>query len=200
MDTTPLTTSLLNWLNDNTIQIAITLAVIVVYLAIDRYGVPKLEAGANKGDFDHSVARKAINSARLIIGIFSVLTLVLIWGIDFGSLIIFAGSTITLLGVALFASWSFLSNVTAYFVLLVHPSIRRGEFIRIIEADNFSEGYISELTPLSVKLRTVDDELMIYPNNLLLGRVVIINPQQKLGATGKLPPATKVEEPNPPTV
>lgn len=200
MDTTPLTTSLLNWLNDNTIQIAITLAVIVVYLAIDRYGAPKLKAGANKGDFDHSVARKAINSARVIIGVFSVLTLVLVWGIDFGSLIIFAGSTITLLGVALFASWSFLSNVTAYFVLLVHPSIRRGEFIRIIEADNFSEGYISELTPLSVKLRTVDDELMIYPNNLLLGRVVIINPQQKLGATGKLPPAQRVEEPSPPTV
>ena len=187
MDISLLAISVLQWLIDNATQLVITLAVTVVYLALDRYGAPKLEKGVDLGDFDQSVAKKAINSARLIIGLFGILILVLVWGIDVSSLIVFAGTTITLLGVALFASWSLLSNVTAYFVLLVHPLIRRGEFIRIIDLDNFAEGYISELTLLSVKLTTEDDGVMIYPNNLLLGRVVLINPRKKLGVVGKLP-------------
>ncbi|MEM1188223.1 MAG: hypothetical protein AAGI72_06840 [Pseudomonadota bacterium] len=64
---------------------------------------------------------------------------------EIASLLVFAGTALTLLGVALFASWSLLSNVTAYFVLVLHPTFSRGTFIRILDADNYAEGYIAEL-------------------------------------------------------
>jgi hypothetical protein len=67
----------------------------------------------------------------------------LTWGIEFDSVFLFASTTLTLLGVALFASWSLLSNVAAYFVILLHPSFRRGTFVRVIDFDNYAEGYIS---------------------------------------------------------
>jgi small-conductance mechanosensitive channel len=108
---------------------------------------------------------------------------------------VFASTTLTLLGVALFASWSLLSNVTAYFVILLNPSFRRGTFVRIIDVDNYSEGYISELSLFSTKLVTESREVIIYPNNLLLGRPTLINPRDRLHGIGKLPSHTNIDRP-----
>ncbi|MEO7781150.1 MAG: mechanosensitive ion channel domain-containing protein, partial [Candidatus Nitrotoga sp.] len=90
-------------------------------------------------------------------------------------------------GVALFASWSLLSNVTAYFILLSQPSFQRGNYIRIIDVDNSVEGYIAELNLFSTKLLTENREIIVYPNNLLLVRPTVVNPKNRLSGIGKLP-------------
>jgi small-conductance mechanosensitive channel len=138
-----------------------------------------------------------VKTARAITATFGLLILLVVWGVDIGSVMIFATTVITLLGVALFASWSMLSNVTAYFILLIHPSFRRGNFIRVFDADNYAEGYISEVMLFSTKLVTEDREVIIYPNNLLLGRLAIINPRDRLAGVGKLKPPTQ-EQPTTP--
>jgi len=109
--------------------------------------------------------------------------------------LVIAGTTLTLLGVALFASWSLLSNVTAYFVLMLHPAFRRGTFIRIIDADNYVEGYVADLNLFSARLITENREVALYPNNLILGRPCLINPRDRLGGVGKLPARTEASEP-----
>ena len=91
---------------------------------------------------------------RIITAFVGLLTLSLVWGIEFGSLLVFVGTTLTLLGVALFANWSILSNVTAHFVILIHPTFRRGTFVRVIDIDNYVEGYIADLTLFNVRLIT----------------------------------------------
>jgi small-conductance mechanosensitive channel len=116
---------------------------------------------------------------------------------DLSAMLIVASTTITLLGVALFASWSLLSNITAFFILLLQPSFARGNFIRVIDVDNYIEGYISDLSLLHTKLRTEAGELVVYPNNLLLGRPTLINPKQRLEGFGKVTniPSEKPELP-----
>ncbi len=184
-------TTIYHWLISNSTQLVITVLIAVVYIILDRFSTPKLVKGADQGHFKDGAATKAIRIARVVTGFVGLLVLVLVWGIEFDSVLIFATTTITLLGVAFFASWSLLSNVTAHFVLLLQPSFEHGVFIRIIEADNYTEGYISELNLFNTTLVTENKEVIVYPNNLLLGRQALINPRDRLYGVGKLPQHSK---------
>lgn len=93
---------------------------------------------------------------------------------------------LTLLGVALFAQWSIISNIAAYFVLLLHPSIRRGNYIRVMDMDNFIEGYVAELSLFNTKMITENREAIVYPNNLLVSRPIVVNPRIRFGSQGKI--------------
>lgn len=182
-----------SFFNNYGLQLAVTASIGVVYLLVVRFTKPKIVEGADQGRFKDSAATSAINLVRLFYSIFAGLILALVWGLDFRSVLIFTTTTLTLLGVALFASWSILSNITAYFVLLLHPSYRRGTFIRIIDVDNYAEGYISDLSPFNTKLVTENREVILYPNNLLLGRPALVNPRDRLDGVGKLRPGIPPE-------
>lgn len=171
------------WLQATTL--IITGTVVVLYLLLN-WLIARLAKGADSSRSRQGASLKVIRAARLVTGFFAVLTLMVVWGIDFGAVALFATTTVTLLGVALFASWSLLSNITAYFVLLFHASYSRGTFIRILETDNYVEGYVSDLSLFSLELITENKETIIYPNNLLLGRVVLVNPENRLHSVGKI--------------
>ena len=180
--------SIYQWMGENVVQLSITVVIVAIYIALDRFSTPKLEQSADQGRFKEGASIKTIRIARLFSGLVGLLVLVLVWGIEFHSIFIFASTTVTLIGVAFFAGWSLLSNVTAHFIILLHPSFRRGNFIRVMDADNYAEGYISELTIFSTKLVTENREVIVYPNNLLLGRPALINPRDRLHGVGKLVP------------
>jgi len=181
------------WIAVNLTSIGITLSIVVVYLSLDRFSTPKLAESVDHGGFKEGSATKAIRIARLLTGFIGLLVVALTWGVEFDSVFIFASTTLTLLGVALFASWSILSNVTAYFVILLHPSFRRGTFVRVFDTDNYIEGYISELSLFNTKFVTENREVIVYPNNLLLGRPALINPRDRLYGVGKLPNYTDID-------
>ena len=191
MDFATLKDGLLSWMDLNALQLAVTLLITVLYIVLDRFSTPKLEEGADQGRFKEGAAANAILIARFLTGFVGLLVLAFVWGIEIASIMVFAGTTLTLLGVALFAQWSILSNVTAYFILLLHPSFRRGTFVRVIDIDNYAEGYISDLTFFNTKLITENRETIVYPNNLMLGRPALINPRDRLEGLGKLPQAAE---------
>lgn len=194
MECSTFTCSLETWLTVNFFRLLITSAVIVIYLVAMKFTRPRLQESADEGGFKEGAATQATNIVRAISSTFGILIIAIVWGIDFGAIMLFASTTLTLLGVALFASWSILSNITACVILLLHPAFRRGTFIRVIDADNYAEGYISELTLFNTKLVTESREVIYYPNNQLLGRPSIINPRDRLDGIGKLKPAAIEEQ------
>lgn len=200
MDFPDLGARLMNWASSNSWQLAVTATLLVIYILLDRLATPRIAGGAEESRLKSDSISKAVRTARVIVAIFGLLILTIVWGFDLGSLMIFATTAITLLGVALFASWSILSNVTAYFILLLHPSYKRGNFIRVFEADNYVEGYISDVMLFSTRLVTEQREVVVYPNNLILGRPALVNPRDRLQGVGKMTPtatstAAPVKEP-----
>lgn len=177
---------LLQWVASYRTNLLASCLALFGYVLVTRITLPRLTKSTDDSGFKSEQVAKAYHMVRLVCATVTIAVVLLIWGIDFSGLLIFSTSIITLLGVALFASWSILSNVTSFFILLFHTSFRRGNYIRIIDADNYIEGYIAELGLLNTKLTTSSNEHVIYPNNLLLARPIFVNPNKKLNALGKI--------------
>ena len=174
------------WLTEYQSNVVWSGIVLLVYLATSRKLLPKLENNIEKSKLKSSSAIKGLFAARVLVATLSVSLLLLAWGIDFSGLLVLSTSIITVTGVALFASWSLISNITAYFILLTNVAYRRGNYVRILDGDNFIEGVIADLGPFSTRLVTAERETLMYPNNLILTRPVLLNPKVKWRSMGKV--------------
>ncbi|MFZ9003359.1 MAG: mechanosensitive ion channel domain-containing protein [Robiginitalea sp.] len=100
--------------------------------------------------------------------------LLLIWGVNIRELGLIISSVFAVIGVALFASWSILSNVTAGVILFFSFPYKIGDRIRIWdkEFEGDSEFVIEDIRAYHVHLRKDNGELITYPNNLFLQKAV----------------------------
>ena len=103
-----------------------------------------------------------------------VISLILIWGVPFQDIGVVLSSVFAVIGVALFASWSILSNITAGVILFFTYPFKIGDKIRILDKDLVEplECVIEDIRAFYVYLRTSNGELVTYPNNLLLQKAV----------------------------
>lgn len=175
----------INWGKAYQASLIWSLVTLFFHLFVTRLALPKIEQKVDQSNLKAEATVRAYHTVRLVMGIITIAIVLLVWGIDFSGLLVLSTSLITLTGVALFASWSLLSNITSYFILLFQNSFRRGNFIRIIDVDNYIEGYIAEVNPFNTKLITEDREIVVYPNNLILTRPTIINPRNRWSIIGK---------------
>jgi small-conductance mechanosensitive channel len=176
------------WISQYYVSFLWSAAVITLHLIIVKWTLPKIKSGVKISRLSEESAKKAFNIVRIIVGTITLACLFIVWGLDFSGLLLISTSLITVTGVALFANWSLLSNITAYFILLFQPSYSRGNFVRIFEGDNFVEGTITEVNLFNIRLLTDDNETITYPNNLILTRITMLNPQKKMQGFGKISP------------
>ncbi len=91
-----------------------------------------------------------------------------IWGVDQKELLLFISSFLTVLGIALFAQWSLLSNITAGLILYITYPVKIGDTITILEKDNNIKGEIKDIGAFFITLKTPKNELITVPNTVLL--------------------------------
>ncbi len=103
-----------------------------------------------------------------------VIAIIFVWSITNDGFWVALGSTFAVVGVALFANWSILSNVTASFILYFSFPYKIGDRVRIHDKDLPLTGVIEDIKGFYTVLRTADGELVTYPNNLLLQKGVSI--------------------------
>ncbi|QOY53633.1 mechanosensitive ion channel [Candidatus Sulfurimonas marisnigri] len=96
-----------------------------------------------------------------------------IWSVDIKGVSVFASSIFAIIGVAMFAQWSILSNITASIIIFFTFPARVGDKIKIVDGDNSIEGIIKEIALFQIELRDSENNLVMYPNNLLLQKPVI---------------------------
>ena len=191
-------TLILDWVKTYQLNLILTCVIFVVYGTFRLLAGPKIREQAEQGRLKDNSVSKALSALNIILSVAAAASAMLVWGFDFKGLLTLSASIFALAGVAFFAGWSVLSNITAFFLLLAHQSYRRGNFIRVMDGDNYIEGYISEIHLFNTKLISESREVIIYPNNLLLARPTVVNPRDRLSPVGKLapmaPPSNEVED------
>lgn len=116
--------------------------------------------------------------------LFSFLTIIVllsaIWGLNQNEIAVFVGTILTALGIAFFAQWSLLSNITSSLLLFFNHPVKIGDTIKVLDKDYSLEGEVSDLTYFFVHLKTESGEIITIPNSLLLQKPVSVIEKNKL--------------------
>lgn len=99
-------------------------------------------------------------------------SLILIWGVKTDDLVLTLSSVLTVIGVALFAQWSILSNITSGFIVLFSFPFKIGDTIKIHDKDFPIEGEIISIHTFYTLVKTSEGEMVTYPNSLFLQKGV----------------------------
>lgn len=93
----------------------------------------------------------------------------IIFGINFKEVVVFASSILAVLGVGFFAQWSILSNLTASIILFFYHPMRIGDTIKIIDKDFDLQGVVKNITGFYVLLYIPEQKREItIPNTIIL--------------------------------
>lgn len=108
-----------------------------------------------------------------------VFSLFLIWGVQFQDVGVVLSSVFAVIGVALFAQWSILSNITSGIIMFFTFPYKIGDYIIIHDKEFDYQGTIEDIKGFHVLLKTHDDRLITYPNSLMLQKgVSVIKPEE----------------------
>ncbi|MEY4963241.1 MAG: hypothetical protein RLZZ323_560 [Bacteroidota bacterium] len=117
-----------------------------------------------------------IKYLHLLINILLIVALIIIWGVDAKDIILAISSIATVVGVAMVAQWSILSNITSGIILFFSFPFKIGDTIHIHDKDFPVIAEIEDISAFYISMVNKEGERIIYPNNLLLQKgVSIIN-------------------------
>lgn len=109
----------------------------------------------------------------------ALFSLILIWGVDFSDVGVVLSSVFAVIGIAFFAQWSILSNVTSGVIMFFTFPYKIGDYIIIHDKDFDYQGTIEDIKGFHVLLKTQDSRLITYPNSLMLQKgVSVVKPEE----------------------
>jgi small-conductance mechanosensitive channel len=117
------------------------------------------------------ITMRIINLFSLI---FMVIGLAAIWNIDRSQLMVFITSLITVLGIAFFAQWSILSNITSSLILFFNHPVKIGQRIRVLDKEYEIEGKLIDISFYFLYIKTDAGELVTIPTSVALQKTLII--------------------------
>ena len=149
----------------------ITVAVLLVLKYLSTKAIRKI---GRISDLNQGRTRLIIKYVSVGFFVVGMGALIFIWNVKFKDLGLLVSSVFAVIGVALFASWSILSNVTAGIILFLSFPFKIGDRIKILDGEFSEEADILDIRAFHLYLKKDNGELVTYPNNLLLQKGVAL--------------------------
>ena len=156
------------------IQLVESLLVLIGYLIIHYTNKIFVNNSLKNTHLQRGRRKTIIKVVHILSFLTAGILLAAIWGLEQDEIAVFAGTILTAIGIAFFAQWSLLSNVTSSLLLFFNHPIKIGDTIKILDKDTPVTGKVSDLTYFFVYLKTVDGETITIPNSLFLQKVISI--------------------------
>ncbi|GMN06171.1 hypothetical protein MTsPCn5_15600 [Croceitalea sp. MTPC5] len=124
--------------------------------------------------------KRAIHFILFLVGL---TILMVIWGVKQSELAVFVGSLLTIVGVAFFAQWSLLSNITSSIIIFFGHSVKIGDAISIMETKDYEiSGEVLNIGLFFTKIKLFpSDEEITLPNNIFIQKTI-----RKVGHLGHI--------------
>ena len=107
----------------------------------------------------------AIRAIQLFTTITVVILLTGVWGFKQSEIAWFASTILTALGIAFFAQWSLLSNITSSILIFFNHPVKLGDHIKVLHKDYNYEGEVTEMNYFFIHIKTEDNEVITIPNS-----------------------------------
>jgi small-conductance mechanosensitive channel len=150
-------------------------AVVIILLPVTRYIAQKIVS--KYGRLIHMPDVRILQVRHIItilLNIVFIFTIAIVWGVNPNNLLLGLSSVFAIIGVAMFAQWSVLSNITAGLIMFFNAPFRIGDRIHIIDKDLPIVATIESIQTFYTHIRTDDNELIVIPNSLFLQKIVSV--------------------------
>jgi small-conductance mechanosensitive channel len=156
------------------IQIIETIVVLIGYIIIHYITKTFINNSLKQTHFQRGRRKMIIKAVHLLSVLAAIILLSAIWGLKQNEIAVFVGTILTALGIAFFAQWSLLSNITSSLLLFFNHPIKIGDTIKVLDKDYPFEGEVSDLTYFFVNLKTESGAIITIPNSILLQKSVLV--------------------------
>ena len=160
-------------MEDYKFQIAETIIIIIVFL-ITKLITNRIirKVGIR---FKYQSGRVKITNKIVDVLLVTMLTvfLMVIWGVDQSELLLFLSTMLTILGIAFFAQWSIISNITSTLIIFFNHPIKIGDYLTIMDKDFQIEGKLSDIGIFFIIIKTKDDMKITIPSNVFMQKMIV---------------------------
>ncbi len=163
---------------DEIINTLILLVIFIIIRAIIVITVKKI--GKRSGTTE---ARAVLIGRYVTVTLVAIAALIeaYILGVETEQLALVFSSVFAIIGIALFAVWSILSNLTSGVIMFFSFPYKVGDKIKIHDKDYPVEAIIEDIRAFQIILREDNGDLVTYPNNLILQKAVTLMKKDALG-------------------
>lgn len=153
-------------------QTLVVIVIFVVFTFITRKIVHRI---ASK--FNFAIQRRGIvvKTFNFFYSLLAIIAITAIWSVNPKELVIFLSSILTIIGIAFFAQWSILSNITSSIILFFNHPLKIGGPIKIMDKDYPIVGHIENISLFFLYIRTNDGDFITIPTSVALTKVISIN-------------------------
>ncbi len=166
-------------------QLLITVGLLLVVILVKIISQKNINRLLNRFDFDTKRKRIAHRIINLFLFIFITVTLISIWNIDKKDLIVFLTSVVTVLGIAFFAQWSILANITSSLILFFNHPLKIGQNIRVLDKEYDIEGKLIDISFFFMYVRNEEGYLITIPTSVVLQKTLITKDLEKKKETNQ---------------
>lgn len=154
--------------------VIVTFILLAIFIII-RFIIRKLVIKLGKSNNINIARVRLINRySTVVLAILFIFAESFVFGIDSSDIAVVFSSVFAVIGVALFAIWSILSNVTSGVIMFFSFPYKVGDKISIHDKDFPIEAIIEDIRAFQLHLRLDNGDLVTYPNNLMLQKAVTL--------------------------
>ncbi len=165
-----------NFLDTYFKELVTTIVCIILFVSIHFVIKTIVIRFSKKMNFLESRTNLIMKYIDWLIILLAVISLIGIWGVEGKQAFVVISSIFTVIGVAMFAQWSILSNITAGIILFFSFPFKIGDKIRILDKEFPIEAEIIDIKSFYTLLRSFEGEEISFPNSLLLQKGIVIIP------------------------
>jgi small-conductance mechanosensitive channel len=153
------------------IQTCVLLAIVIIVKLFAGQAVNRILA---RLDFDLKRKKITMRIINLFLLLFVLVVLAAIWNIDRSQFMVFITSLITVLGIAFFAQWSILSNITSSLILFFNHPVKIGQRVKVLDREYDIEGKLIDISFYFLYIKTDRGELITIPTSVALTKTLLI--------------------------
>jgi len=151
----------------NTFNIQVIETIIILGGCITLYFIFKIVINnfLKRTRLERSRRKMTIRAVQLFSTMTVIILLTGVWGFKQNEIALFASTIFTALGIAFFAQWSLISNITSSILIFFNHPLKLGDYIKVLHEYFNYDGEVIEMNYFFVHLKTANNEFITVPNS-----------------------------------
>lgn len=150
-----------------------TIVVVVVYLLLRLIINRAIHRASKKDEKSENRVKIVAKVVNFILIVLSSLFIFIIWGVKQSDIVVFATSIVTVIGIAFFAQWSIISNITSAFIIFFNHPAKIGDEIEIFDKDYPVKGTIEDIGIFFITIHSHEGQVVTVPSNIFIQKMVL---------------------------